>query len=178
MFNKFELLGIVASVLVMAIALYLLTLETSLLTSAENTDQAAQTGIVMVGDSSDQSQALRAAIINAAGPSGELEKMIIDDVKIGTGEAVKEGDSVTVHYIGTLQNGQEFDNSNKRGTPYTFKVGDGKVIKGWEEGILGMKAGGSRILVIPPELAYGESGYGPIPGNASLVFAIELLSIN
>lgn len=84
---------------------------------------------------------------------------------------------MTVHYIGTLQNGQEFDNSNKRGEPFTFTVGEGRVIKGWEEGIVGMKVGGKRILVIPAAMGYGQKGYGPIPPGANLVFAIDLLEI-
>ena len=107
----------------------------------------------------------------------KLKKIVIDDIKIGTGNEVVVGSKVSVHYIGTLQSGQEFDNSNKRGTPFTFTVGEGKVIKGWEEGLLGMKAGGQRILVIPPELAYGDSGIGPIPPKATLVFAIDLILV-
>lgn len=180
MFNKFELIGVAGSILAMAVALYLIKLETSFFTTASSTNQSAQvvsSGVVFVSDSGDQETALRDAIIDAAGPGGKLNNLIVDDVRIGTGEAVVAGDTVTVHYIGTLQNGQEFDNSNKRGTPYIFTVGDEKVIKGWEEGIVGMKAGGSRILVIPAELAYGADGYGPIPGGATLVFSIELLSI-
>ncbi|MCA9363117.1 FKBP-type peptidyl-prolyl cis-trans isomerase [Candidatus Kaiserbacteria bacterium] len=103
--------------------------------------------------------------------------MVIDDVKIGAGEEVKSGDTVSVHYIGTLQNGTEFDNSRKRGEPFQFKIGAGMVIKGWDEGLLGMKVGGQRVLVIPPDKAYGEEGVGPIPPNSTLVFAIELVDI-
>lgn len=181
MFNKFELIGVAGSILAMAVALYLVKLETSFFTTAGSVDQTAtavQSGVVFVSDNGDQETALRDAIVDAAGPGGKLQNLIIDDVRIGTGEAVKEGDTVTVHYIGTLQNGQEFDNSNKRGTPFIFTVGDEKVIKGWEEGVVGMKTGGSRILVIPAELGYGATGYGPIPGGATLVFSIELLSID
>jgi peptidylprolyl isomerase len=90
---------------------------------------------------------------------------------------VKEGDVVSVHYVGTLQNGTEFDNSKKRGAPFEFKVGGGQVIAGWEEGLVGMQVGGQRVLVIPPEKGYGANGIGPIPGNATLVFSIELLEI-
>ncbi|MAZ56424.1 peptidylprolyl isomerase [bacterium] len=88
-----------------------------------------------------------------------------------------KGDYVTVHYIGSLPNGQQFDNSYKKGEPFSFKVGDGKVIAGWEEGILGMKVGGQRILVIPASMAYGSKAMGPIPGGSNLVFTVELLSI-
>ena len=82
-----------------------------------------------------------------------------------------------VHYSGRLENGQEFDNSQKRGAPLEFTVGAGQVIAGWEQGLLGMKVGGERVLNIPPELAYGEQGIGPIPGGATLTFTIELLEI-
>jgi FKBP-type peptidyl-prolyl cis-trans isomerase len=134
-------------------------------------------GRVFVSDEGDQAGNLRDAIVSAADSTGNLSKLIVDDVIFGTGDEVKVGDTVTVHYIGTLQNGQEFDNSNKRGTPFTFTVGEGKVIKGWEEGIVGLKKGGKRILVVPSDLCYGDKGYGPIPGGANLVFAVDLLEI-
>lgn len=180
MFNKFELIGVAGSILAMAVALYLIKVETSFVAVGDVTNQTAeavQAGVVIVGDNGDEQSALRSAILEAAGPGGTLQDLIIDDVRIGTGEAVAIGDTVTVHYIGTLQNGQEFDNSNKRGEPFVFTVGDGKVIKGWEEGIVGMKVGGSRILVIPSEMGYGKNGYGQIPGGANLVFVLELLNI-
>ncbi len=177
MFTKFEVGGIALSITAMAAALYLLTANSgSVAELAKNEDQLAQTGSVFVQGDND-AEALRAALVDATDASGNVEKMIIDDVVIGTGEAVKAGDTVTVHYVGTLQNGQEFDNSNKRGEAFTFKVGEGKVIKGWDEGIVGMQAGGKRILVIPADKAYGENGYGPIPGGATLVFAIDLMAI-
>ncbi|MCA9366636.1 FKBP-type peptidyl-prolyl cis-trans isomerase [Candidatus Kaiserbacteria bacterium] len=105
--------------------------------------------------------------------------MKIDDVTIGTGPAVENGDTVAVHYVGTLQDGTEFDSSVKRGTPFEFTVGAGQVIQGWEEGVVGMQVGGKRVLVIPPAMAYGEVGFPPvIPPSATLVFTIELLAIN
>ncbi|MCA9355820.1 FKBP-type peptidyl-prolyl cis-trans isomerase [Candidatus Kaiserbacteria bacterium] len=103
--------------------------------------------------------------------------MVIDDVKLGVGDEVKKGDTVSVHYVGTLQNGQEFDNSKKRGDPFEFIVGKGMVIEGWDKGLVGMKVGGQRILIIPSDMAYGDNGVGPIPGGATLVFSIELLAI-
>ncbi|MFM2339439.1 MAG: hypothetical protein RLZZ360_75 [Candidatus Parcubacteria bacterium] len=176
MFSKVEIAGIALSVTAMAAALYLVTKnDTSLAIS--NSSQTAEVGSVFVKDEGDQAGNLREAIVNAADSTGNLAKLIIDDVIYGTGAEVKVGDTVSVHYIGTLQNGQEFDNSNKRGTPFTFTVGEGKVIKGWEEGIVGMKVGGKRILVIPADKGYGDQGYGPIPGGANLVFAIDLLEI-
>ena len=115
--------------------------------------------------------------MEATNLKGDLNKLVIDDVKIGTGNEVKNGDTVVVNYAGTLQNGTEFDNSKKRGEPLTFKVGEGRVIQGWEQGLIGMKVGGQRILVIPPEMGYGNQSVGPIPANSVLVFSIELLEI-
>lgn len=178
MFNKFELFGIGASIMSMAAALYLVNIETSVQTTTPIVDHNSQSAVVIVGDEANKQAALRNAILDAAADNGSLNKMIIDDVIIGSGKAAMVGDTITVHYVGTLQNGQEFDNSNKRGQPFTFTLGEGKVIKGWEDGILGMQTGGKRILVIPSDRGYGEKGYGPIPGGASLVFAVELLSIN
>ena len=162
----------------MAAALYLVNIETSALMVSRQVDQNTQGAVVIVGDDANKQTAVRDAILDAAGNNGTLNKMIIDDVTIGSGKTVTVGSTVTVNYVGTLQNGQEFDNSNKRGEPFTFTLGEGKVIKGWEEGILGMQVGGKRILVIPADMGYGKNGYGPIPGGATLVFAIDLVSIN
>lgn len=178
MFNKFELLGIGASILSMAVALYLINLETSVLTTADTNIQLAQSAVVTVGDGKDEKTELRNALLEGTNQNGTVEKLIIDDVVVGGGAEAKTGDTVSVHYVGTLPNGQEFDNSNKRGEPFEFTIGEGRVIKGWEEGVVGMKVGGKRILVIPSDLAYGDSGYGPIPAKATLVFSIELLGVN
>jgi len=101
----------------------------------------------------------------------------IEDVKVGTGPAAKTGDSVTVHYTGTFADGKKFDSSLDRGEPFTFTLG-GQVIQGWNEGVVGMQVGGTRKLVIPPALGYGPNDYGPIPGNSTLYFTIELLKLN
>lgn len=177
MFNKFELLGIGASIMSMALALYLINLETSVLTSAQTDTQLAQSAVVTVGDGKDEATALRNALLEGTNQNGTVEKLIIDDVVVGSGAEAKTGNTVSVHYVGTLPNGQEFDNSNKRGEPFEFTLGEGRVIRGWEEGVAGMKVGGKRILVIPSDLAYGDQGYGPIPGKATLVFSIELLEV-
>lgn len=182
MFNKFEIVGAGVSVAFMALALYL-TQVNSTLVGASGSSQAAQVittqqpGIVVAGSVDSSEEARREAYLSAVDARGNINRMIIDDVKIGVGEEVKAGDTVAVHYVGTLQNGQEFDNSKKRGQAFEFKVGAGMVIEGWDKGLVGMKVGGQRSLVIPPQMAYGERGVGPIPGNATLVFMIELLEI-
>jgi peptidylprolyl isomerase len=101
----------------------------------------------------------------------------ITDLVVGSGEEAVSGKSVSVNYRGTLTNGREFDSSYGRG-PFSFPLGGGRVIKGWDEGVAGMKVGGKRKLVIPPDLAYGERGAGGvIPANATLIFEVELLQV-
>jgi len=102
----------------------------------------------------------------------------VEVLQEGTGEGAKNGDTVIVHYTGTLENGTKFDSSIDRGQPFSFVLGAGRVIQGWDQGILGMKVGEKRKLTIPPELAYGSSGAGNvIPPNATLIFEVELLGI-
>jgi peptidylprolyl isomerase len=99
------------------------------------------------------------------------------DIKVGSGESPKPGQTVVVHYTGTLQDGAKFDSSLDRNEPFEFVLGGHHVIPGWEKGIATMKPGGKRKLVIPPDLAYGSQANGPIPPNSTLNFDIELLSI-
>jgi len=100
------------------------------------------------------------------------------DLVVGSGAEAKAGDTVSVHYSGWLQDGTKFDSSLDRGQPFEFTLGTGGVIKGWDEGVAGMKVGGKRKLVIPPELGYGANGYTPvIPENAVLTFEVELLDV-
>jgi FKBP-type peptidyl-prolyl isomerase-like protein len=100
------------------------------------------------------------------------------DVVEGTGATPQKGQTVTVHYTGTLENGKKFDSSVDRGQPYEFRLGEGSVIKGWDEGLATMKVGGKRKLIIPPVLGYGQRGSPPnIPPNSILLFDVELLSV-
>lgn len=101
----------------------------------------------------------------------------IEILREGAGEGAKRGDVVFVHYIGSLTDGTQFDNSYRRGSPIEVTLGDGQVIRGWEEGLLGMKVGEKRKLTIPPSLGYGPNDYGPIPGNSTLIFEVELVDI-
>jgi len=99
------------------------------------------------------------------------------ELKEGTGDEAKEGQSVEVHYTGWLKDGTKFDSSKDRNKPFEFRLGAGEVIKGWDEGVAGMKVGGTRKLIIPSELAYGKRGRGKIPPDAELTFEVELLGI-
>lgn len=100
-----------------------------------------------------------------------------DDV-VGQGEAAKAGDTVTVNYVGALPDGTIFDASSKHGQPFQFQLGAGQVIKGWDQGVAGMKVGGKRTLIIPPDMAYGAQGVpGAIPPSATLIFQVELVKI-
>ena len=107
----------------------------------------------------------------------ELKKLVIVDTKVGSGAEAKAGDSIVVHYTGTLLNGTKFD-SSVGGTPFKFELGAGDVIAGWDQGLVGMKVGGMRKLTIPSDLAYGNISPSPlIPANSVLVFEVELLAI-
>ena len=104
--------------------------------------------------------------------------LVIEDIKIGDGQDVEKFNIVTVNYTGLLEDGTKFDSSLNPGrTPFRFTVGAGQVIKGWDEGLMGMKVGGKRKLTIPPELGYGSRDNGPIPANSTLIFEIDLLGI-
>jgi FKBP-type peptidyl-prolyl cis-trans isomerase len=100
------------------------------------------------------------------------------DIVVGTGATATSGSTVKVHYTGFLTTGQKFDSSRDRGEPFSFPLGQGQVIKGWDEGVAGMKVGGQRQLRIPPQLGYGAEGAGGvIPPNATLIFDVELLGV-
>jgi FKBP-type peptidyl-prolyl cis-trans isomerase FkpA len=118
----------------------------------------------------------------AAAPTTQgaaVTELKIEDKTVGTGAEAVAGKSVSVHYTGWLTDGTKFDSSKDRGTPFQFQLGGGQVIKGWDQGVAGMKVGGVRKLTIPPDLGYGARGAGGvIPPNATLVFEVELLGVN
>jgi FKBP-type peptidyl-prolyl cis-trans isomerase FkpA len=109
---------------------------------------------------------------------GKVTELVSEDLVVGEGDEPKTGDTVSVHYTGTLTDGTKFDSSVDRGDPFSFSLGAGGVIQGWDEGVVGMRVGGKRKLTIPSDMAYGEQGRPPvIPPNATLIFEIELLAI-
>jgi FKBP-type peptidyl-prolyl cis-trans isomerase FkpA len=102
----------------------------------------------------------------------------VEDIRVGSGPEAKPGNTVSVHYVGTLTDGKTFDSSRDRGRPFSFALGRGQVIEGWDNGVAGMKVGGLRKLTIPPEEGYGPQGAGNvIPPNATLLFEVELLGV-
>jgi FKBP-type peptidyl-prolyl cis-trans isomerase/protein-disulfide isomerase len=116
--------------------------------------------------------------VKTSGPTAVLpDGLAFTELVVGKGPAVKSGDRVTVHYVGTLDDGTVFDSSRKRGTPFTIAIGTGRVIKGWDEGVPGMRVGGKRKLVVPAALAYGQRSVGQIPAGSNLTFEIEVLSV-
>ncbi len=177
LFNKYEAIGILMSVGIMVIALATIRFKTDTLFSSDLSAMGNQGAVVAVSQGQKSSAELEQMLKNAVTPDGTLVELVVDDVLLGTGEGVEEGDTVTVHYVGTAQNGVRFDSSYDRGEPFTFTVGAGKVIQGWEEGLIGMKVGGKRVLVIPSDMAYGNRQVGQIPPNSPLVYIIELLEI-
>ena len=151
--------AVIAAVVVVGVFFYLLPMQTK--TDMDSGTQAFGNEAPAQGESS-------------VGANG----LVIRDDVVGTGAEATAGALLTVNYVGTLSNGTKFDSSYDRNQPFQFKLGEGRVIKGWEQGFAGMRVGGKRTLVIPPELGYGAQGIGPIPPNATLVFEVELLEVS
>lgn len=169
--HKYEAVGIGVSVLAMATALFFVRFSDTF-TRPVAVNGNSQSASVILADGSARS--VEAALSEAI-DGGRVGTIVATDIVLGAGEEVKKGDEIQIHYIATLQNGQEFDNTHKKGSALAFTVGDKNVIAGLNEGIVGMKVGGQRIIIIPAEKAYGREGYGPIPGNATVVYAVEVV---
>ncbi len=176
-FTKEEKIGISVSILVAVLFFGALRFNdivawfhTSPMAEQAQTDTVNLTG-------TDNTQKAMEALSKAVSSEGKVQSLVIKDSKEGSGATVAPGSRVTVNYIGTLENGTKFDDSYSKGQPFSFIVGRGEVIQGWDKGLIGMKVGGQRILVIPPDMAYGNKAIGTIPANSTLLFAIELIKV-
>ena len=178
-FNKNEIIGITISIFVVVVVFAVAqffsfnSIETESVFSGNTSTEA----IVLPSDIEENLEQASTAVADGVSARGTITELIIQDVREGTGQGVVRGDVVQVHYIGVLENGTQFDNSYTRGVEFSFTVGEGEVIEGWDVGVLGMKEGGERILVIPADMAYGNRAVGPIPPNSPLLFAIELVEV-
>lgn len=149
--------------------------------ATETTTQAATT----TGEQADTAETAGSGEVGKTKPKVAVPKNLSPDefafreVEKGTGATAKDGDEVTVHYVGVgFKTGKEFDASWDRGEPLTFQLGVGQVIPGWDQGVKGMKVGGRREMLIPPELAYGKAGTPSIAPNETLIFSVDLLAVN
>ncbi|MDP2705422.1 MAG: FKBP-type peptidyl-prolyl cis-trans isomerase [Patescibacteria group bacterium] len=158
--NRKEWIAVAASLLVIALFVFGDTITSFLSLLSQNT---------MTNDNSNQSEEVNPRTL----PSG----LIVEDLTVGTGEEAVANTIVTVHYTGTFVNGTKFDSSLDRGVPFQFVLGAGQVIRGWDEGVVGMKVGGKRKLIIPPQLAYGGA-VGHQLQNETLVFEVEVLNVS
>ena len=143
----------------------------------ESSDAITNAAQAEVAANAAQTDANAADANATTGAQADVTELKIVDERVGTGPVAKTGDSLSMNYKGTLTNGEVFDQSYGK-APFDFQLGAGQVISGWDKGIVGMKVGGKRRLVIPPDMGYGASGQGPIPPNATLIFEVELLSVN
>ena len=171
--KKTGLTGGVAKVVLGALAILIVGGLTFL--AASRKKNRDKTSVAGVAQEKNQEQSIKA---REKKMQEALEKLKIEVLKAGEGEEAKNDDFVTANYIGMLEDGTKFDSSYDRGQPFSFYLGAGQVIKGWDLGILGMKVGEKRRLTIPPELGYGETGAGSIPPNATLIFEVEMLKID
>jgi FKBP-type peptidyl-prolyl cis-trans isomerase len=146
-------------------------------TTTNNMDDSSTTPNTSAG-TADATAAGTVDTAAVAGIPANVTQLMTKDIAVGTGAEAKAGDTVTVQYVGLLTNGTIFDASANHGTTgFTFNLGAGQVIKGWDEGVVGMKVGGKRELVIPASLGYGAQAVGSIPANSTLVFEVELLNV-
>ncbi|MBY0471349.1 FKBP-type peptidyl-prolyl cis-trans isomerase [bacterium] len=161
-------------------SIFALGLAVSAAPLAVHAEEAAQTETKTEKKDADTTTKAKKAVKKASkGAKTMADGLKIEDLKVGTGTEAVSGKTVKVHYTGWLTNGTKFDSSLDRNEAFEFPLGAGRVIQGWDKGVAGMKVGGKRKLTIPPELAYGSRGAGPvIKPNSTLVFEVELLGVN
>ena len=135
-------------------------------------------GIFVVGFFFIFGQSLLSFFNSNTSSEAQNSRLMKQDIVVGVGETAETGNMVVVHYTGKFVDGTVFDSSVSRNEPFQFVLGSGQVIKGWDEGIAGMRVGGKRILSVPPDLGYGLQDYGPIPGGSTLIFEVELLKVD
>lgn len=177
MFNRFEI-GIMSSIVFLLVALLWITqTEQNLAKLWDRAEFGNQTAPALVVVGQNGIDSVNQALQNSVDGSGEVQDLIINDIEVGDGQEIKEGSNVTMHYIGTLQTGQEFANSRQAGAPIQFTYQDGDLMAGLEQGLAGMREGGRRIIVIPPTLTDGEARADAVSGEATLIFAVEVLSV-
>ena len=142
----------------------------------DDSPSATNTVVTERTPTSSPSKSTTSGAITLTNPTTTATGLKYEDVVVGTGKSPQTGQRVTVHYTGTFTNGTKFDSSRDRGQPFTFVIGNGNVIKGWDEATAMLKVGSKARVTIPPELGYGRRAMGPIPANATLVFDVELVS--
>lgn len=166
--KKYLVVTIILIILLIALGIYAITTK-------EPKSQALQTA---TPSATIEASMAPTATSSASPISMQTDKLIIQDEVVGTGAEAVIGKKITVNYAGTLTDGTKFDSSYDRGTPFSFTLGAGEVIQGWDQGFAGMKVGGKRKLTIPSSLGYGPNGIpGAIPGGATLIFEVELLKV-
>ena len=177
--NKYEIMGIFGSVAAMALLLAFMTVDNDDRLVISDDVAGSQGAIVVASDplSDSHKDSIDEALVDAFDSTNTLQALVVDDVLIGSGSTADTGDTLVVHYTGATRDGNKFDSSYDRGEPFALTLGEGRVIEGWEKGLVGMKEGGKRVIVIPPSMGYGDRQVGPIPADSVLVFVVELLSI-
>lgn len=171
-FSKEEYVGMAVSIIAVVLLFAGLHLIQGGIFEEEQVFTGTHNSVVIEGSADP-----RETLWNVLDARGEVTSLVIEDLKEGEGSEVSEGDLVTVHYIGVLKNGTVFDDSYARGESFSFTVGAGDVIEGWEKGFVGMQVGGQRILIVPPSMGYGSYAVGAIPAGSTLIFAVELLAV-
>lgn len=177
-FTRSELVGISISILVLVAVLSAVRFLPTAHTTDTSTDTPAGDVIFVETDTNlTAADALAVALLDASDTDGRIRLLVIQDTHVGTGREVRAGDTAVIHYTGVVQGGVQFASTYDTGEPFAFQVGARDAIEGLERGVMGMKEGGQRILVVPASMAYGKHAVGPVPANATLIFSVALVDI-